>query len=309
MLKIFISHSWQGQDIIASRKLAEYLKRDGMEIWIDYEQIGGGDSVYNCMSEGLEWCDYFIIFWSKNAASSSDMELEWQAAKRLKRKIIFCLLDDTKVPVIISNLLYRDFRDFESGYKLLSIDLKFDINRIKTKSQPGNVLTSFSEKKLYKEPRVFSIKEAKTLIKQFGFYDSAWNITEVKCLNNILEEHTIEGDEIVLDKASGRMWQKNGSENPMRSEAATSWIDKQNEIGYAGNHDWRLPNLEEAMAVMSCSKNKWGLHISEAFGYKQTGIWTSDIITKDAHWVVFYNIGSCSRKHLFYNEYYVRAVR
>ncbi|MBD3339990.1 MAG: TIR domain-containing protein, partial [Candidatus Lokiarchaeota archaeon] len=52
MSKVFISHSWEDNEI--SRKIAENLKRDGAEIWIDYARIHGGDSLPARISEALE---------------------------------------------------------------------------------------------------------------------------------------------------------------------------------------------------------------------------------------------------------------
>jgi len=78
MPKIFISHSWEDNDI--SRKLAEYLKRDGADIWIDYARISGGDSLPEIIGDAIEWCDIMVLVWSKSAASSYFVKLEWTCA-------------------------------------------------------------------------------------------------------------------------------------------------------------------------------------------------------------------------------------
>ena len=66
--KVFISHAWEDNEI--SRQLAEYLKRDGADIWIDYSKIHGGDSLPRRISEALDWCDTLILLWSKSAINS-----------------------------------------------------------------------------------------------------------------------------------------------------------------------------------------------------------------------------------------------
>ncbi len=43
MPKVFLSHSWDDNEI--SRKIAQDLKRDGAEIWIDHARISGGESL------------------------------------------------------------------------------------------------------------------------------------------------------------------------------------------------------------------------------------------------------------------------
>jgi len=93
MPKVFISHSWEDNEI--SRKLAEYLKRDGADIWIDYARISGGESLPRRLSEALEWCDTLVLLWSKSAENSYYVNLEWESAlglKKKKRKLFLVLL-------------------------------------------------------------------------------------------------------------------------------------------------------------------------------------------------------------------------
>jgi hypothetical protein len=118
MPKVFISHSWEDNEI--SRKLAEYLKRDGAEIWIDYARISGGENLPDRIGEALEWCDTLVLIWSKSAANSYYVGLEWKNALDLKKKIIPCLIDATKRPIILRSFLYIDFNNFERGYQNLA---------------------------------------------------------------------------------------------------------------------------------------------------------------------------------------------
>ena len=84
-----------------SRKLAEYLKRDGAEMWIDYARISGGESLPDRISEALEWCDTLVLLWSDSAAKSYYVGLEWKSALDLKKKIIPCIIDNTVRPAIL----------------------------------------------------------------------------------------------------------------------------------------------------------------------------------------------------------------
>ena len=59
MPKIFISHSWEDNEV--SKKLAEYLERDGAEVWIDYKRISGGDSLPVIIGDAIEWCDVVVL--------------------------------------------------------------------------------------------------------------------------------------------------------------------------------------------------------------------------------------------------------
>lgn len=117
MPKVFISHSWEDNKI--SKKLAEHLERHGTEIWIDYAKIRGGDSLPDRINGALEWCDTLILVWSETAQSSRYVKLEWENALTLGRRIIPCRLGNTRIPPILSNLLYIDFDDFDTGYSNL----------------------------------------------------------------------------------------------------------------------------------------------------------------------------------------------
>ena len=125
MPKVFISHSWADNKF--SRKLAENLKRDGAEIWIDYARISGGDSLPEVIGEAIEWCDTLILVWSKSASISYFVKLEWTCALTNQKRIIPCVIDDAKLPTILSGLLYLDFKNFENGYHSLVRDLKLSI--------------------------------------------------------------------------------------------------------------------------------------------------------------------------------------
>ncbi|MDZ7261229.1 MAG: toll/interleukin-1 receptor domain-containing protein [candidate division KSB1 bacterium] len=52
MPKAFISHSWEDNE--TSRKLAEYLRHDGAEIWIDYAHISGDDSLPEVIGQAIK---------------------------------------------------------------------------------------------------------------------------------------------------------------------------------------------------------------------------------------------------------------
>jgi len=121
MPKIFISHSWEDNEV--SRKLAANLKRDGAEIWIDYEGVKAGDSFIKRMNEALDWCDTLILLWSKSAVNSKYVAREWEAALELDKRIIPCILDDTKRPPVLRSYHYINLKNFEAGYKRLTRDL------------------------------------------------------------------------------------------------------------------------------------------------------------------------------------------
>lgn len=115
--KVFISHSSEDKTIIA--RLERELKMAGVEVWIDYKELKGGDSLPKHISNALDWCNILLLIWSNSARTSKWVELEWASAISLRKLIIPCVLDSTPLPTILANLLYVDFSNFENGLQNL----------------------------------------------------------------------------------------------------------------------------------------------------------------------------------------------
>lgn len=99
--KVFISHSWTDKPLVL--ELEEALRRAGAAVWVDHVAIRGGDSLPKRISDALEWCDTLLLIWSQAASESEWVALEWENAISLKKKIIPCLLDGTKLPGILAS--------------------------------------------------------------------------------------------------------------------------------------------------------------------------------------------------------------
>jgi hypothetical protein len=233
--KVFISHSWENNEI--SRKLAEYLKRDGADIWIDYTRIHGGDSLPRRISEALEWCDTLSLLWSKSAEQSYYVSLEWENALDLRKLIIPCLLDETKRPAILSRCLFIDFENFDEGYRQLAfaIDLTIQKEAIKKVGQPVIEKLKREDKShivplptpgvakpkisFRSKPMTLSDDDVQAMFKKFEFFDSSWNKAG-RGFDNQYKTESIKGDRVVVDETSGLMWQQSGSSKYMEYEAA-----------------------------------------------------------------------------------------
>ena len=84
--KIFISYAWKNQTI--AKRLQSDLKGDGVEVFVDYEKISGGDSLPERISAALEWCNTLVLLWSADSAQSYYVKQEWSSAFHLQKKII-----------------------------------------------------------------------------------------------------------------------------------------------------------------------------------------------------------------------------
>lgn len=117
MPNVFISHSTLDNDIAI--KIAGQLKQNGVTAWIDDETIQAGDGIGTDISEGIDKCTHFFLLWSTHAQFSEMVKMEWNAALNRKKTIIVGILDNIKVPAILSGLRYLDFRNFDKAFREL----------------------------------------------------------------------------------------------------------------------------------------------------------------------------------------------
>src|SRR5262245_33054233 len=71
---VFLSHSAKDKAVV--RKLAARLKKDGIRVWLDEEQIKPGDSIPVKIEEGLEHSRVLVLCMSANAFGSDWAQFE-----------------------------------------------------------------------------------------------------------------------------------------------------------------------------------------------------------------------------------------
>jgi hypothetical protein len=163
-------------------------------------------------------------------------------------------------------------------------------------------LYSFREKGIN-----LDINAANAVLKQLDFFVSDWHKEGKGCIH-IYQPQTISGGKVVLDYASGLMWQQEGSDRGGYKKAQ-EYIKKLNGDKFAGYSDWRLPTLEEAMSLMEPKKKSEGLYIDQLFNLDQNWIWTADLYSTYTAWFVHFINGYCYYGGIGIGYYYVRAVR
>lgn len=125
---------------------------------------------------------------------------------------------------------------------------------------------------------------------------------------NLFESVSFNGDNVVVDKASGLMWHQSGSEETLDFFAAQEWIDDLNIQRYAGYSDWRLPTVEEAASLFESKKMNGEMQIDPVFSDTQSVIWTGDAYYPGRIWLVLFR-NSSIWEELKTNTSWVRPVR
>ena len=102
MPSLFLSYS--RTDLSQVLPLLEELSAKELLIWRDQEKIQGGEKWPKVLGEAIDQHDFFLLAWSKQAAQSHFVELEWCTALALKKKIIPLRLDDTPLHPALRSL-------------------------------------------------------------------------------------------------------------------------------------------------------------------------------------------------------------
>jgi formylglycine-generating enzyme required for sulfatase activity len=110
---IFISHS--SQDADNSRRLAEDLKRAGLQVWLDEWNIAVGERITDKVQRGLTSANYLAVWLTRASVESGWVEREWQSKYHAEiagnSTIILPLLaEDCAIPPLLSDKRYADFR-------------------------------------------------------------------------------------------------------------------------------------------------------------------------------------------------------
>ncbi len=115
------------------------------------------------------------------------------------------------------------------------------------------------------------------------------------------------GANLIIDEATGRMWQEGGSSHQMNYKDALIYVAQKNEENFGGYSDWRLPTLLEAMSLME-SKQQRDVFLNPVFDRMKWWVWTSDKESESSHWMVNFLYGYCYARRVVVNGY-VRLVR
>lgn len=126
-MKAFIGHSSKDHDFVLL--LAKKLKKDSIDVWIDYWELKVGDSIVQKINEGLEKSSFLIIVFSENSIKSdwALKELNSTLMRQLTKndiKILPILLevDPDELPPLMSDIYSARFsRNFinETEYQKL----------------------------------------------------------------------------------------------------------------------------------------------------------------------------------------------
>lgn len=108
---IFLSHA--GADALKAATVADELTAAGIDVRFDRQELRYGESFLTFMENALSASDYCLLLWSRNAAATEWVRLEWEAAlyRSVQEKRSFLvtgLLEDVPLPAVVAPRLRVD---------------------------------------------------------------------------------------------------------------------------------------------------------------------------------------------------------
>lgn len=121
-LRVFVSHASEDKHVVLP--LAERLRSNGVDAWVDkWEMVGGDSLVDKVFEEGVKNCDVFLIVLSTTSVQKPWVREELNAAFALQieksTRLIAVRLDDCEVPVVLKSRLWINMANAidESKYR------------------------------------------------------------------------------------------------------------------------------------------------------------------------------------------------
>jgi len=308
---IFLSYAHE--DIGIAKKLYQDLKKYNLNLWFDTESLIPGQNWQVEIKKAIRKSNFFMALLSKNSVNKIGY-----VQKELK--IALDILDYHPesnvyfIPVRLDNCDPTNDQIFDLHWIDIFPEDKYQEGLKKLLnifSPDANIIRS--------KGRMISEYDVYEMIKKYNFYEMNKN-RDGKSFFHQFKTKELKGNQIVIDEATGLMWQQSGSSQTMVFEynfedelkpkfLVDIYIEKLNNNYYSGFNDWRLPTLDELMSLMEPNKNENGLHIDQIFDTKYHWIWTTDIKSIGERWIVFFASGFCSARSPRSTECYVRAVR
>jgi len=106
-LDLAVFSSYHRKDRPRVARICDFLRSERhFDIWMDSEQIAGGDNFATKIEGGIRGClergGYVVVFWSVNARNSHFVEREIESAVKdmegANDRVLFALLDETTLP-------------------------------------------------------------------------------------------------------------------------------------------------------------------------------------------------------------------
>lgn len=297
--KLFISYAHE--DIGIAKRICQDLKRYGLDVWIDYDNVLPGQKWQVAIEDVIKQSSYCLALLSSySITGNGGLQKEIKSVLEILEQnfeteihLITIRLDECEPSLKTSDIYCIDLFP-ESEYRN---GLKKILHIVSPRS--------FSLRTI---PATLTQTDVNNTIMQHDFFDKYLNPAGMG-FSHQYKELTVKESKVIVDEKTNLVWQQGGSEKEMIFKKTEEWLLYLNQRAHAGFEDWRLPTLEEAMSLLESNQKNAFLFIDPVFDNKQTWIWTADQVKDEPQvWAVHFLFGRCNVSPLDANLF-VRAVR
>lgn len=123
----------------------------------------------------------------------------------------------------------------------------------------------------------------------------------------VANQFVVLNGDLIEDRAAGLIWQRSGSPYPLDWHQAHSYVNQLNKNRFSRREDWRLPTITELSTLLTELPHGEGLCIPPVFDLLQNSLWSNDLCSHTAAWLVNLELGFVSSQD-HSARYYARAV-
>ncbi len=116
----------------------------------------------------------------------------------------------------------------------------------------------------------------------------------------------LDGD-VVIDKTTGLIWQRSGTEYPVSWSQAQEYVHWINEKKIGNQDSWRQPTVNELLSLLNPSPPGEDFCFESPFSSIQKWIWSGDSRSSRASWVVNVEMGFVMSSDVM-DFFYVKGV-
>jgi len=120
-IKVFISYATEDSKRFNISRIANDLIEYPTIDMVLYWEENLRDDIYDYMDTNLGKCDIFVLFCSPNALKSDTVKMEWQAALKIKKKIIPVFVREEDIPTLLSTKLGVQFNESDLNSTIKNI--------------------------------------------------------------------------------------------------------------------------------------------------------------------------------------------
>ena len=301
------------------RQIGEHIKQHGLTPWIDVEQLRPGLPWQNALEEQIQQIKAVVVCVGPNGPGPwQDLEVQAFIRQFVKRNcpVIPVILPDCKetpaLPSFLEGMMWVDFRTSDPDPLQ---NLIWGITGERSFMAPPQPVRQQQQQIPEKTPKnsAISLRREPMTVSEEEFRETFGLDGKRRPQKYITNQFEDQG-EVVVDHATGLMWQKAGSENWLTYHKAQDYIVQLNQKHFAGYEDWRLPTIPELMSLLEPEEKNGDLYIDPVFDKTQRWCWSADVRqtkgegSSGSAWLVgFYGGGVYWRS--FSDADYVRAVR